>query len=149
MDLAWTVDGASLATGAPSRLLPGSLAPFPARPPPRGFTPRLPPLPPAPGSVDHTVIVWDTSEAHKAGADRRPRPLAKLEQHQHYVQGVAWDPFGRAAPTSARPPAHSRRAAAAAGSLPPLLSRSSTRRLTPDAARCRPPPQAIPRHAVR
>lgn len=45
------------------------------------------------GSIDHSVIVWDASEAFQAEV-KRPRPLLKLEHHQHYVQGVAWDPLG-------------------------------------------------------
>eukprot|EP00249_Psilotum_nudum_P006047 c19416_g1_i3 orf=1289-2350(-) len=38
------------------------------------------------GSVDNSVIIWDVTKGI---------PLQVLEDHLHYVQGVAWDPAGQ------------------------------------------------------
>eukprot|EP00668_Euglena_longa_P029557 GGOE01036910.1.p1 GENE.GGOE01036910.1~~GGOE01036910.1.p1 ORF type:complete len:497 (-),score=110.71 GGOE01036910.1:120-1610(-) len=36
------------------------------------------------GSIDHTIIVWELATG---------KALQKMEDHDHYVQGLAWDPL--------------------------------------------------------
>eukprot|EP00667_Euglena_gracilis_P008597 EG_transcript_8712 len=36
------------------------------------------------GSIDHTIIVWELATG---------KAVQKLEDHDHYVQGLAWDPL--------------------------------------------------------
>lgn len=63
-DVAWSPDGTALATAA----------------------------------VDNTSIVWDMSSSLRAnsssGGENKCMPIGRLPGHEHWVQGVTWDPLG-------------------------------------------------------
>lgn len=38
------------------------------------------------GSIDNIIRIWDV---------KKQRLMREIQEHSHYVQGVAWDPRGR------------------------------------------------------
>ena len=38
--------------------------------------------------IDHSVFIWDVEQPGK-------EPIARLDLHTHYIQGIAFDPFGQ------------------------------------------------------